>query len=106
MNNYEPKSIIITGKDAETVSRFYTVKDAIQRREDAANPEVIHPLTQFKTEEEKAILHQYYELAEMHRQANNLLVLPQLIPVMALPSSVLSGFQSISCQHSLLRMQA
>ena len=106
MNNYEPKSIIVTGKDAEIVSHFYTVKDAIQRREDAANPQVIHPLVEFKTEEEKALLRQYCELAERHRQANNLPVLPQLFPVMVqppqyyqTPSQTFRSIPFYECKH-------
>ena len=85
MNNQEPQPIIVTGEDADIVSHFYVLKDAIQRKNDAASPQFIHPVTIFQTEEEKALLVQYNEVVEKHRQANNLTAPPQLIPVLAPP---------------------
>ena len=85
MNNQEPQPIIVTGEDADIVSHFYVLKDAIQRKNDAASPQFSHPVTIFQTEEEKALLVQYNEVVEKHRQANNLTAPPQLIPVLAPP---------------------
>ena len=85
MNNHERQSLIVTGEDADIVSRFYVLKDAIQRKNDAASPQFSHPVTIFQTEEEKALLVQYNEVVEKHRQANNLTAPPQLIPVLAPP---------------------
>lgn len=85
MKNHERQSLIVTGEDADIVSRFYVLKDAIQRKNDAASPQFSHPVTIFQTEEEKALLVQYNEVVEKHRQANNLTAPPQLIPVLAPP---------------------
>ena len=56
MNNQEPQPIIVTGEDAEIVSRFYALKDALQRQNDAVSPQYRHPVTVFQTEEEEKTL--------------------------------------------------
>lgn len=85
MNNQEPQPIIVTGEDAEIVSRFYALKDALQRQNDAVSPQYRHPVTVFQTEEEEKTLRQFEEVVEKYRRANNLRLQPQLFPVLTQP---------------------
>ena len=85
MNNHETQSIIVTGVDAEIVSRYYILTDAKKREDDEKNTSLINPLIEYETEEERAILHQYCEVVERHRRANNLRLQLQLFPVLTQP---------------------
>lgn len=85
MDKLEQKTILVTGEDAEIVSQYYTLTEAIKRRDDEKNLTLINPIVEYKTEEERAIFQRYREVVEKHRQANDLVLQPQLIPVLTQP---------------------
>lgn len=85
MDKLEQKTILVTGEDAEIVSQYYSLTETIKRRDDEKNLTLINPIVEYKTEEERAIFQRYREVVEKHRQANGLVLQPQLIPVLTQP---------------------
>ena len=85
MDKLEQKTILVTGEDAEIVSQYHSLTEAIKRRDDEKNLTLINPIVEYKTEEERAIFQRYREVVEKHRKANGLVLQPELIPVLTPP---------------------